>query len=49
MVVRLRLSRGGMTHSPAYRIIAVDVRKKRDTGLAEIVGSYSPRADIRKL
>mmetsp|Transcript_28722 Transcript_28722/g.64184 ORF Transcript_28722/g.64184 Transcript_28722/m.64184 type:complete len:143 (+) Transcript_28722:69-497(+) len=42
MVVRLRLARFGRTHTPTYRIVAADVRCKRDGRHIEQVGSYDP-------
>ena len=30
MAVKIRLSRIGKIHSPIYRIVAIDSRKKRD-------------------
>ncbi len=42
MAVTLRLSRIGKTHSPLYRIVAVDSRKKRDGESLDILGTYNP-------
>lgn len=42
-MVKIRLTRVGRTHSPIYRIVAVDSRKKRDGQSLEILGTYNPR------
>ncbi|RJP37973.1 MAG: 30S ribosomal protein S16 [Phycisphaerales bacterium] len=42
MAVRLRLSRGGRTHRPFYRLNAVDGRRPRDTKVIEQLGTYDP-------
>ncbi len=42
MAVKIRLMRIGKTHTPFYRIIAIDSRKKRDGEALEILGTYDP-------
>ncbi len=42
-MVKIRLSKVGRTHSPVWRIIAVDSRKQRDGAALEILGTYNPR------
>lgn len=42
MAVKIRLSRVGKIHSPVYRIVAIDSRKKRDGEALEILGTYNP-------
>lgn len=42
MAVRIRLKRVGKTHAPAYRVVVVDSRKKRDGRVIEEVGIYDP-------
>jgi small subunit ribosomal protein S16 len=42
MSVKIRLTRTGKKNSPAYRIVAIDSRKKRDGASLEILGSYNP-------
>jgi small subunit ribosomal protein S16 len=42
MSVKIRLSRIGKTHTPFYRIVAIDSRKKRDGESLEILGTYNP-------
>lgn len=42
MAVKIRLSRIGKIHTPFYRIIAIDSRKKRDGEAIEILGTYDP-------
>merc|ERR1719235_117818 len=41
--VALRFTRKGRKHEPFYRIIAVDSRKKRDTGPLQFLGWYDPK------
>ncbi len=42
MAVKIRLARYGKTHSPIYRIVAIDSRRKRDGQALEILGTYNP-------
>lgn len=42
MAVTIRLSRIGKIHSPVYRIVAIDARKKRDGEALDILGTYNP-------
>ena len=43
MAVRIRLNRIGRTHSPVYRVVAVDSRRPRSSGAAcEVLGTYNP-------
>lgn len=42
MAVKIRLSRIGKKHSPFYRIVAIDSRKKRDSASLAIIGTYDP-------
>ncbi len=42
MAVKIRLSRIGKTHTPVYRIVAIDSRSKRDGAALEILGTYNP-------
>jgi len=42
MSVKIRLMRVGKKHSPKYRIIVIDERKKRDGRYIEQVGFYDP-------
>lgn len=50
MSVRIRLKMKGKKHQRSFRIIAVDSRKKRDTGkFLEDLGYYNPRKKEIKL
>ena len=40
MAVRIRLKRVGKIHAPAYRVVVVDSRKKRDGRVIEEIGLY---------
>lgn len=40
MAVTIRLSRIGKKHTPFYRIVAVDSRKKRDGAYLDNLGTY---------
>lgn len=42
MAVTLRLMRFGKRKVPAYRIVALDKRKKRDGAYLEKIGTYQP-------
>ena len=42
MAVKIRLSRRGKTHTPMYRVVAIDERKKRDGEALDILGTYNP-------
>lgn len=41
-MVKIRLKRFGRTHSPAYRVVAMDVRTPRDGRAIEELGYYHP-------
>ncbi len=43
-MVRLRLKRTGRTHRPYYRIVAIDIRARRDGKPIEELGHYDPMA-----
>jgi len=42
MAVKIRLSRIGKKHTPFYRVVAIDSRKKRDSASLAIIGTYDP-------
>jgi small subunit ribosomal protein S16 len=42
MSVKLRLKRMGSTHRPFYRIVSIDIRKKRDGAVIEEIGTFNP-------
>lgn len=41
-MVKIRLTRIGKKNSPAYRIVVMDSKKKRDGKSIEIIGFYNP-------
>lgn len=43
-MVKIRLFRVGTTKRPAYRIVAIDSRAKRQGRVLEQLGTYDPRA-----
>ena len=43
-MVKIRLTRTGKTHSPAYRIIVADQRSPRDGRFIEEIGHYNPKS-----
>ncbi|EJF44861.1 30S ribosomal protein S16 [Schaalia georgiae] len=45
MAVRIRLKRMGKIHAPAYRVVVVDSRKKRDGRVIEEIGVYDAQPD----
>jgi small subunit ribosomal protein S16 len=49
MAVKLRLMRMGKTKQPTYRLVAADSRSPRDGRFIEIVGSYAPREQDKKV
>ena len=42
MVVKIRLAQHGKKHRPIYKIVAIDVRKKRQGRPLEYLGIYDP-------
>lgn len=44
-MVKIRLARGGRTHSPVYTIVASDSRRARDGRFLEKLGQYNPSAE----
>ena len=42
MALAIRLSRGGRTHRPFYRIVVTDKRMPRDGRYIEKLGTYNP-------
>jgi len=42
MAVKIRLARLGKVHSPIYRIVVIDSRRKRDGQALDILGTYDP-------
>jgi len=48
-VVKLRLKRTGAKKAPHYRIVAVDMRARRDGHPIEEIGYYNPRSKELKL
>lgn len=49
MAVALRFQRIGKTKRAFYRMVAIDVRKKRDAKPIEILGHYDPFKQNEKL
>jgi small subunit ribosomal protein S16 len=43
MALKIKLSRYGTTHTPAYRIVVAEERSRRDGAAVEQIGSYQPR------
>jgi len=41
-MVRIRLARMGRKRRPFYRVVAADVRAKRDGRHLEVLGTYNP-------
>ena len=44
MAVKIRLQRGGTTHTPHYRIVVAESRFRRDGRFIEVIGRYNPVA-----
>jgi small subunit ribosomal protein S16 len=49
MAVKLRLMRMGKTKQPTYRLVAADSRSPRDGRFIEVVGTYAPREEHKKV
>lgn len=43
MALKIKLSRFGTKHTPAYRIVVAEERSRRDGAAVEQLGSYQPR------
>ena len=43
MALKIKLSRFGTKHIPAYRIIVKEERSRRDGAAVETIGTYQPR------
>ncbi len=48
-MVRIRLTRMGARNKPAYRVVAIDSRRARDSEYLEALGHYDPRRKILQL
>ncbi len=48
-MVKIRLTRVGAKKRPFYRMIAIDVRRKRDGRALEFLGTYDPNPTPAKL
>ena len=48
-MIKLRLKRYGRKQKPTYRIIAIDVRSRRDGKALKEVGFYDPLKDKTQL
>ena len=48
-MVKIRLTRTGKTHSPAYRIVVADQRSPRDGRFIEEIGFYNPNSKELKV
>jgi len=47
-MVKIRLTRIGKRKQPAYRVVAVDSRRRRDGRVLEFLGYYNPvRKEVR--
>ena len=43
MALKIRMQRGGATHSPYYRIVVAESRSPRNGRFVEKVGTYDPK------
>lgn len=49
-MVKIRLAKKGRKHQAYYSVVAIDSRKKRDSGdFLEILGFYNPRSKETRL
>lgn len=44
MALKIRMQRGGKTHSPRYRLVVAESSSPRDGKFVEILGNYNPQA-----
>lgn len=49
MSVKIRLSRRGKRHEPFYHIVVADERKPRNGSFIEVVGTYNPKLQERRV
>ncbi len=48
-MVKIRLARHGKTNDPFYRIVAIDSQKKREGKTVEVLGTWHPRENSKKI
>ncbi len=48
-MVKIRLRREGSVNHPKYRMVATDSRASRDGRFIELLGSYEPKKETKKL
>jgi small subunit ribosomal protein S16 len=44
MALKIKLSRFGATHTPAYRVVISEARYRRDGAAVEQIGTYQPKS-----
>ncbi len=44
MALKIRLQRGGRTHTPHYRMVVAESAARRDGKFVEVLGTYEPKA-----
>ena len=44
MALKIKLSRFGATHTPAYRVVVSEARSRRDGAAVEQIGTYQPKS-----
>lgn len=44
MALKIRLQKGGRTHSPHYRMVVAESSARRDGKFVEVLGTYNPQA-----
>lgn len=49
MATKIRLMRIGAKKRPFYRVVVVDERKKRTGGYLELLGTYNPLTEPKKI
>ena len=48
-MLRIRLTKVGRKNAPAYRIVVIDRKSKRDGKAKEVIGHYNPSEDPKKV
>lgn len=48
-MIKIRLSRGGRKNNPTFRIVAIEVKRKREGKPLDIIGYWFPAKNQKKI
>jgi small subunit ribosomal protein S16 len=48
-MIKIRLARGGAKNAPFYRIVAINVRSKREGAPLDTIGYWHPAKNVKKI